>query len=258
MARTVADAAAMLDVLAGHDPLDPCSSDRRCGGYSAGLSTDGLAGKRVGVPTNYYFDLIDPEVETLVRAAISRLELQGATVVDVRLPDLEEMVGVRVALGAEGLAFADPFLRTVPEQFSDELRRTMLALYFVPARDLARANRVRRLLQQRFAATFAQVDLLATPSTCVAAFPIEAPTVRSRDRRSGHDVEVPASRSLIRATWPTNLTGNPAVSVPAGFSADGLPVGLQLTARPFEEALLLSAAYAFEQATTWSTRRPPV
>jgi aspartyl-tRNA(Asn)/glutamyl-tRNA(Gln) amidotransferase subunit A len=256
MARTVADAAVMLDVLAGHDPLDPCSADRRSGNYSAGLSPEGLAGKRVGVPTSYYFDLIDREVETLVRAAVSRLEQLGATVVDVRMPDLEAMVGARVALGAEGLAFADPFLRTVPEQFSDELRRTMMALYFVPARDLARASRVRRLLQERFAATFEEVDLLATPSTCVAAFPVEAPTVGSWDRRNGQDVEVPSSRSLIRATWPTNLTGNPAVSVPAGFTAAGLPVGLQLTARPFEEALLLSAAYAFEQTTTWSARHP--
>ena len=256
--RTVRDAAAMLDVVAGYDARDPLSIDRPPAGYVAALEGEGLDGKRVGVPANFYFDLIDPEVETLVRAAIGQLESLGADLVEVRVPDLDQMVAVRVALGAEGLAFADPYLRTVPDQFSDHLRRTLLALYFVPARDLARGNRVRRLMHEQFAAIFREVDLLATPSTCVAAFPITARTVGSLDRRTGDTVDVPADRSLIRATWPSNLTGLPALSVPAGFTEAGLPVGLQLTGRAFSETSLLAAAYAFEQATKWFNRRPPL
>ncbi len=169
---------------------------------------------------------------------------------------LDAMVAARVALGGEGLAFADRYLRTAPDTFSDELRHTLLALYFVPARDLARANRVRRLLQEKFNRVFADVDLLAMPTTCNAAFPIAAETVRLRDNRTGDTLDIPSSRSLIRATWPTNLTGAPAVSVPPGFTADGRPVGLQLTAAPFEDRALLAAAYAFEQATRLHARRP--
>lgn len=251
MARTVADVAAMLDVIAGHDPRDPLSLDRRAGDYTAALQGEDLRGLRVGVPANFYFDVIDPDVEAIVRTAIDQLERFGATLIETRLPDMEAMVGVRVALGAEGLAFADPYLKAAPEQFSDELRRTLLALYFVSARDLARGNRVRRLLTNELAAVFNDVDVLASPTTSTAAFPVTAKTVTFRDNRTGGDVDVPAGRSLIRSTWPTNLTGQPAISVPAGFTAAGLPVGLQLTAAAFDEATLLRTAYAYEQATGW-------
>ena len=255
MARTVRDIALLLDTMAGADPHDPLSLHRPATTYSAALD-GGVAGLRVGVPANYYFDVIDPDVEDVVRAAITGLERLGATVVEVTMPDLDAMVGARVALGAEGLAFADPYLRSAPQDFSDELRRTLLALYFVPARDLARANRIRRLLVEGFAQVFAAVDLLVTPTTCTAAFPISAASITLRDNRTQQEVQIPTSRSLIRTTWPTNLTGAPAISVPAGFTPDGRPVGLQLTARPFQEATLLTAAHAFEQATRWFARQP--
>jgi aspartyl-tRNA(Asn)/glutamyl-tRNA(Gln) amidotransferase subunit A len=104
----------------------------------------------------------------------------------------------------------------------------------------------------RFAELFRRVDLLATPTTCVAAFPIEASTVAVRDARTGRDVHVAAAAILLRLTSPANLVGVPAISVPAGLTSDGLPFGLQLHARPFEEGLLLSAAHAYEQARATS------
>ena len=255
MARTVSDVALMLDAMAGHDPHDPLSVDRGPDSFSDTLEA-GLSGVRVGVPADYYFDVIDPDVEDVVRAGIAELERLGAILVEVQVPDLDSMVAARVALGAEGLAFADAYLKRVPQEFSDELRHTLLALYFVSARDLARGNRVRRLLVEQFAQVFTQVDLLATPATCTAAFPITAPTVTLRDNRTHEAVEVPTSRSLIRTTWPANLTGAPAISVPAGFTSDGRPVGLQLVGRPFQDAALLNAAYAYEQATRWFSHRP--
>jgi aspartyl-tRNA(Asn)/glutamyl-tRNA(Gln) amidotransferase subunit A len=255
MTRTVADSALMLEAMAGYDPRDPFSLDRPVPDYRAALGRD-LRGVRVGVPSNYYFDLIDPAVDTGVRVAIGELAGLGAELVDVTIPDLETMMQARWGLGGEALAFVTPYLRTRSKQFSPELRERLLAAHFLLAGDYARANRVRRLLMERFAATFREVDLLAVPATIVPAFPITAQAVTVPDTRTGADVTLPASLVLLRTTSTANMTGLPAISVPAGFTPAGLPIGLMLIARPFEEALLLAAAHAYEQATPWHTRRP--
>ncbi len=255
MTRTVADAALMLEAMAGYDPQDPFSVDRPVPAYRAALGRD-LRGVRVGVPTNYYFDLVDPEVEAGVRAAIRELAGLGAELVEVTIPDLEAMMQARAGLGGEGLAFVTPYLRSRPEQFSPELRLRLLAAHFILARDYARANRVRRLLMERFAATLRTVDLLAAPATIIPAYPISADRVTVRDNRTGQDVALDTTHVLIRNTSTGNLTGLPSISVPAGFTARGLPFGLMLTGRPFEEELVLAAAHAYEQATPWHTRRP--
>jgi aspartyl-tRNA(Asn)/glutamyl-tRNA(Gln) amidotransferase subunit A len=255
MTRTVADAALMLEAIAGYDPHDPFSIDRPVPAYRAALGRD-LTGLRVGVPTNYYFDLIDPEVEAGVRTAIGTLAGLGAELVEVTIPDLEAMMQARWGLSGEGLAFVTPYLRSRPEQFSEELRTRLLTAHFVLARDYARANRVRRLLMERFAAVFRTVDLLAAPATIIPAYPISDDHVTVRDNRTGQDVQIGTANVLIRNTATHNMSGLPSISVPAGFTARGLPFGLMLTARPFEEELLLAAAHTYEQATPWHTRRP--
>jgi aspartyl-tRNA(Asn)/glutamyl-tRNA(Gln) amidotransferase subunit A len=255
LTRTVADTALMLEVIAGYDPADPFSHDRPVPDYRAALGR-GLRGVRVGVPTNYFFDLCDPAVADGVRTAIAALADLGATVVDVTIPDLEAMMHVRGGLAGEALAFVDGPLRAHPEQISPEIRARLYAAYLVSAGDYARANRVRRLLMDRFAATFREVDLLAAPATVVPAFPIGGANVPLRDYRTGQDGEQPWTTALIRNTAPGNLTGLPSISVPAGFTAAGLPFGLLLTARPYAEELLLAAAHAYEQATNWHTRAP--
>ncbi len=256
MTRTVADAALILQVMAGYDPACATAADRPVPDYRAAFRAD-LSGLKVGVPTNYYFDLIDPEVESGVRSAIRVLEELGATVVPVEIPQLEEMMQARIALGAEGLALHDPWLRAHPEQYSDELRRRLLANYFIPGRDLARANRVRRLVKERFAAIFTQVDLMATPTTPVTTFPLDAPTVPVLDKRTGETKHLPSMMLTLRLTSPGNFSGLPMVNVPGGFTAAGFPIGFQLIARPFDEATLLGAAYAYEQATSWNLHTPP-
>jgi aspartyl-tRNA(Asn)/glutamyl-tRNA(Gln) amidotransferase subunit A len=257
MTRTVADTALMLEAMAGHDPLDAASIDRPVPSYLASLE-EGIAGLRLGVPASFFFDLLDPEVERGTRAAILLLEQLGATVVEVKLPDLEAMMAARIAMAAEGLAALDPDLKARPEQFGEDLRRQLYALYLIPARDLARSNRVRRLIQDLFRQVFEQVELLATPATVVPAFPITAATVTLRDHRTGQDVSVSSQSILSRSTAPFNLTGLPAVSVPAGFTAAGLPFGLQLVGPAFEDARVLRAAYAYEQATRWHERTPDI
>jgi len=255
MTRTVADAALMLDAMAGYDAQDPFSRDHPVSAYREALGR-GLKGVRIGVPTNYFFDLVDPEVEVGVRAAIRELGSLGADLVEVTIPDLEEMMQARVGLGGEGLAFVTPYLRSRGEQFSEDLRMRLLSAHFVLARDYARANRVRRLLMERFAAVFRTVDLLASPTTMVPAYPIGAPTLVVHDNRTGEDVTIGTAQSLIRCTATANMTGLPSISVPAGFTARGLPIGLMLTGRPFEEDLVLAGAHAYEQATPWHTQRP--
>ena len=256
MARTVADAALLLETIAGHDPACPASADRPVPAYRAALRED-LSGARVGVPVNYFFDLVDPEVEEGIRAAIRVLEELGAATQFVVIPDLEDLMAARTALSAEGLALHDPWLRAHPELYGDELRHRLLANYFIPARDLARANRVRRIIKERFATVFQQVDLIATPATPIVSFPLDATTAAVRVSKTGEIVERPTSVLMMRLTAPGNVSGLPAITAPGGFTQAGLPIGFQLYARPFEEELLLGAAHAYEQATRWYTRVPP-
>lgn len=256
MARTVADAALLLEAIAGYDPSCPTTQDRPVPPYRT-LLRETLTGVRVGVPTNYYFDLVEPAVEAGVRSAIRVLEELGATTIPIEIPDLEELMAARIALSAEGLALHDPWLRAHPEQYGAELRRRLLANYFIPSRDLARAYRVRRLLKERFAAVFEQIDLLAAPTTPITTFPLDATEAPVRDNRTGETVLRPVAVLMMRLTSPGNVSGLPAISVPGGFTSTGFPIGFQMLARPFEEELLLGAAHAFEQATGWFARKPP-
>lgn len=254
--RTVADVALTLEAMAGYDPLDPTSANRPVPSFRAALRTR-LADVRVGVPTNFFFDLLHPEVELGVRNAVSVLEQLGATIVPITIPDLEEAMAARVPLSAEGLAFHDPYVRQHGELYSDPLRRQLLANYFIPGRDLARANRVRRLVKERFQAAFQEVDLLATPACVTPALALTDQSITVKNFRTGALEEGPVARIMVRMTAMFNSTGLPAISTPAGFTAAGLPIGLQLIGRPFEDTLVLGAAHAYEQATSWHTVKPP-
>jgi Asp-tRNA(Asn)/Glu-tRNA(Gln) amidotransferase A subunit family amidase len=248
--------ALILETMAGYDPDDPTTADRPVPSYLNALRTR-LVDVTVGVPTSYFFDLLDPEVEAATRTAIGVLEQLGATVVPVEIPDLEAMMAARTALSAEGLAFHDPHLRAHPELYGDELRRRLLANYFIPARDLARAHRARRVLKERFATAFEQVDLIATPGFAIPAAQLTDDTVTVKDFRTGEMVTGNFMWPVIRMTALFNMTGLPAINVPSGFTSAGLPTSLQLIARPFEEELLLGAAHAYEQVNQWYVCKPP-
>jgi len=254
--RTVSDVALILEAMAGHDPADPTTATQPVPSYLDALRTR-LVDVTIGVPTNFFFDLLDPEVESATRTAIDVLADLGATIVPITIPDLEDFLAARVGLSAEGLALHDPYLRAHADQFGEELRRRLLAAYFIPGRDLARAHRARRLLKERFAAVFQEVDLLATPGFPMPALSLDDQAVVLKDFRTGEMVEAPAMMTTIRMTALFNMTGLPAVNVPSGFSSAGLPTSLQLIGRPFDEALVLGAAHAYEQVNRWYTRTPP-
>lgn len=229
IARTVEDAAAVLDAV---------SAQRRL--------AKGAAGLRVGVPEAFFFDLIQPEVEPVLRATLRSLEEAGARVVTVRLdaPEaIEAATGAGFTIcGAESAAWHRPWLDTKPDLYQPDVRRYLEAGRHIAAIDYLDAQRWRSVISATFASALGSVDVLATP-----AQPHVAPRVGEDVVDYGPGGTCDRDPAGIRCLCPVSLAGLPAVSVPVGFAA-GLPVGLQLVGRRFGEAVLLRAARAVEDA----------
>jgi len=242
MARTVADAAAMLQAVAGYDRSDPATVDLPVDDYAAAL-TGGVEGLTIGVPTNYYFDGTDPEVESAVRAAVDRLAGLGATVREVEIPLPEAYMPAEYAIFlAEASAYHQQRLRTKGELIQPDVRLLLEVGELVYATDYIKALRARTLMQNGWRDMFAQgLDLLAAPT-----LPHVAAKVGQQQFELGEPE--PVINAYVRTSAPGNLTGLPAMSVPCGFSSAGLPIGLQLIGRPFDERTVLQAAAAFESA----------
>jgi aspartyl-tRNA(Asn)/glutamyl-tRNA(Gln) amidotransferase subunit A len=268
LVRDVRDAALLLHVIAGVDPHDATSVDEAVPDYAA-LLAGGVKGLKLGVPREYFGEGLDPEVEAGVRAAIARLRDLGATVEDVSLPNtdyglavyyivapaeassnLARYDGVKYGLrAAGGKDLIDMESRTRAAGLGAEVkRRIMLGTYALSAgyydAYYGRAQKVRTLVRRDFDAAFAHVDLLVAPTTPSVAF------------KHGEKADPLAMYLNDVFTVPGSLAGLPALSMRCGFNAAGLPIGLQLIGRPFDEARLLRCAYAYEQATDWLSRRP--
>ena len=251
MARTVEDCAAALQVLAGYDPRDPASAQEPVPDYMDSLSED-LTGLKVGVPREYFEVPVDAEVEKLVRAALKTLEDLGAQVVEVAWPMYHRSADIsKIILYAEAAAYHRELLLRRGEEYDPSVRWRFESGLFISGPDYLRALRHRREYTESTRELFQQVDLLAGPMEPVVAPLIEEESIQVNGESVG---VIPA---LTQYTRPFNLTGYPALTVPCGFS-DGLPVGLQLAARPFDEATALRAGYAYQQATEWHKRRPPL
>jgi aspartyl-tRNA(Asn)/glutamyl-tRNA(Gln) amidotransferase subunit A len=260
LARTVADAALLLSLMAGPDERDPTTPPAVPAGDYVGAAGQGAAapdlrGLRLGVPADHYFAPLDPGVEHAVRQAVEHLAGLGAEVRPVHLPDHDLLLVGLGGLGGEGLVYHGRWLRTRLQDYSEDVQVRLLAGQFVLASDYAKALRARRLLRERYDAALRDVDLLVAPTT-----PIPAPTIdeaqAGRVPLGGQTVEPGV---LARNTRPANLTGLPAIRVPCGFVPAGgsrLPVGLMLVGRPFEEPRLLHAAAAYEATTAWHREAP--
>jgi aspartyl-tRNA(Asn)/glutamyl-tRNA(Gln) amidotransferase subunit A len=242
MARTVEDCAYLLQALAGHDPADPASSREPVGDYVTPLGR-GIRGLRVGVPREYFFEGIDPEVEKAFEQALATLRQLGATVEDVEIPSIQAAAANMVILLAEAFAYHERDLREHPERFGELLRERMLAGGLITATEYVQAQRLRARLQADMAAVLRRADVLATPTS-----PKPAPTFATV-----YDPEYGSPRGN---TGAFNMTGLPALAVPCGFTASGLPISLQLAGRPFDEATVLRVGHTYEQATEWHKRHP--
>jgi aspartyl-tRNA(Asn)/glutamyl-tRNA(Gln) amidotransferase subunit A len=249
--KDVTDAAMMLNVLAGADSRDPTSIPSAPTDYTADLGR-GVAGLRIGVPQNFFFDRAIPPVRDAVHRAIEVLVSLGATTREVQMPSLAYMHLITPAQVGESRAFLLPFALRGPQSFTDQSiwERTIVG-EFTRTADMAKAARLRSLIRQEFLAAMEQVDLLAMPTTVSPAFPIDY-----QNALPAAFTEANLGTTLL--TFPFNMVGTPAISVPCGFAPDGLPIGLMLAGRHWEDALVLRAAYAYEQAGTGGYTVPPI
>ena len=252
MVRTVEDAAIAMNVIAGHDPADQATSTREVPDYTAALAGS-VAGLRIGVVREYFEAPLDSEVETAVRAAIAQLSEMGATVTEVSLPMFADAQAISgTLLMSEAAAYHRDLLAKDGDKLTPSVRLRLEAGLFVTAADYLKAQQARARFNYEMSQLFNDVDLLAGPSEPITAPPILASEVAIGERTVG------TVGALTQYTRPYNISGTPAISVPCGFSLADMPIGLQLAGRPFDEATVLRAAHAFEQATDWHSRRPPV
>ena len=242
MTRTVEDNAILLSAIAGHDPEDPYSVRRDPEDFARALRR-GVRGGTVGVPSGFYFEGLDGEVAERVAEAIGVFGGLGAQVRPVAVPLLRETLDAqRLVLAAEAYAVHAQRLRTDPERFDEEVRERVAAGEAPRAHEYAVAQRRKLASFRAFGRALETVDVLVAPTV-----PIPATGIGEREVRIGGREE-PIRAALNRLTGPTNLNGLPSLSVPCGRTASGLPVGLQLIGRPFDEATLYRYAHAFEEA----------
>jgi aspartyl-tRNA(Asn)/glutamyl-tRNA(Gln) amidotransferase subunit A len=257
ISRTVEDCALTLQAIAGHDPHDPYTTQDAVPDYRAGLH-GGIKGLRIGVIKEALeADFLHPQVKDAVRQAIVALGGLGATITEVSIPLLPTAAAVtRAILAVESASLHHDWIRTRLREYDHNVQLDFLTGAILPAQLYYKAQQVRELTRRQVFVALQQADVLALPgSSEPAALLPTAPGIQSkaeaRQRMAGR-------RSF---TGVFNLANVPALCVPCGFAAvDGkdLPIGLQLAGKPFDDGLLLKVAYAYEQSTTWHTRRPPV
>lgn len=271
MTKDVRDAAILLNVIAGHDPCDSTSVDLPVADYTAPLGRE-ITGLRIGIPDEYFIEGMDAEVETAVREAISVLESLGAKAERLSLPHTEYAVAtyylVATAEASSNLARYDGVkyglrareARDLFAMYTDSRRngfgpevkrRIMLGTYGLSAgyydAYYLKALKVRTLIRKDFEEAFKRCDVILTSTAPTPAF------------RIGEKTDDPLTMYLSDIfTISANLAGIPGISLPCGFTQVGLPVGLQLLGRPFDEATVLQVGFAYEQATEWHRRKPPL
>jgi aspartyl-tRNA(Asn)/glutamyl-tRNA(Gln) amidotransferase subunit A len=245
MARTVEDCALLLQAIAGYDAKDPASADRPVPDYAAGLNA-GVQGLKLGVPRSWFDEGEGTEPETLAafEAALVTLKGLGAELVEV---DGEPFINARTAnmliLIAEAYTYHEKDLQKRREDYGAGVRERVLEGAFISAADYINAQRARSVITEQVRTILRDVDAIVSPSAPRPAQTFEEFDPAAANRRPSY-------------TNPYNLAGLPAISVPCGFSSGGLPLGLQIAGRAFDEATVLRIAAAYEQATDWHTRHP--
>jgi aspartyl-tRNA(Asn)/glutamyl-tRNA(Gln) amidotransferase subunit A len=270
LTKNVKDAAILMNVISGHDPLDSTSAPLPVPDHTAALGQN-VRGIKLGVPKEYFIAGIEKEVESSVREAIRKLEDLGAIPVEISLPhsgyaiatyyilatseassNLARYDGVKYGCRAEGKDLMAMYMNTRAKGFGAEIkRRIMLGTYALSSgyyeAYYKKAQQVRTLIKQDFEKAFQKVDVIVTPTSPSVAFKV--------GEKSADPLQMYLSDIF---TISVNLAGVPGISIPCGFTAENLPVGLQLIGRHFDEELLLKVSYAYEQATEWHKRKPNV
>ena len=250
ISRTVEDAAITLGAIAGRDPKDPYTWDVPVPDYRGALGGD-LSGMRVGVIHELlYSDIVEPEVRNGVLAAGAVMEELGATVEDIAMPITAHCGTLGTALiNTESAAVYREWTRDRLREFSRSNRTVLLSGSVMPAQAYYKVQKLREMLRQEVLSALADHDVLILPTAKRCAPPVnENPVLTSK--------EMVRDLALVM-TRPFNLAGTPAISINCGFNSHGLPIGLQIGGRPFDETTVLKVAHAYEQRTPWHTMRPP-
>jgi len=247
LGRRVCDTALLFQEVAGHDPRDSYSSRRKVPNIIDGLS-ENIRGLRAGVLTGAFFESeLDPQIGEVFERAVQTLGTMGVKTkaVTFDLADASYAAGTIITI-AEAASTQDEVIRTRPEEFGADIRKQLQTAEFISARQYLRALRIRFLVQQELEGLLREVDVLLTPSSPALPTRSDGKTTLERLAR------------FARNTRPFSVPGLPALSVPAGFSAEGLPIGLQIIGRPFDEKTILHVGHAYERASPWHTRTPPL
>jgi aspartyl-tRNA(Asn)/glutamyl-tRNA(Gln) amidotransferase subunit A len=249
LTRSVRDAAISLQAIAGFDPRDETSSNEPVGNYlpEAGCSIREL---RIGLPQNFYLERLDPDVDVAVRHMAAVAESLGARIIPVRVPDIGALNAVgRVILLAEASAVMEKYVSN-RDQFGSDVLALLDQGRLLAATDYVNAQRLRRMMQREFAQLWSRIDCLFAPTT-----PMAAPRIGEKTATLGdftEDVRL-ASTRLVRGI---NVLGLPAISLPCGFDRRGLPLGLQIIGKPFDEMTIFQVAAALEDVTDYHKQAP--
>ena len=249
MTRTTQDCALMMNTLVGSDLRDPASSNEPVPDFTVGLN-EGVAGLKIGVPQDYFFDdFVDAEIKKSVRTAISLLSDSGAEIVELPMPWVSQ--GRAINLGVilpEAVSIHEKMLAEHAELYTPAVRSRIQSGFNVSAIDYVRAKRAREWFNRQIANSMRQVDVLVTPTV-----PIATPTIEECMPSRGN----PGGGSeLPMFTGVFDVTGQPSHSIPCGFTSNEMPVGMMITGHPFDESTVLRVGYAYEHLTDWHQRQP--
>ncbi|UYN93779.1 MAG: amidase [Enhydrobacter sp.] len=253
LTRTVRDNARMLAVVAGHDPRDATTSERAVPDYEAALAA-GVAGLRIGFTLPHALVPVDERIGGTVSAAADVLGGLGARIAPATIPDFTALYrAAEVIVKCEAAAMHGPWMKATPGSYANQVRTRMEAGLFIPATDYIDALRLRAHFVAEFLATaMADVDAVLLPS-----IPFPLPTIEETDvETKGGPATLAMVARFTGLTRPFNTLGLPALSVPCGFDGNGVPIGLQLVARPFDEATCYRIGHAFQEATEHHLRVP--
>ena len=249
MAHSAEDAAIALNVLAGHDAEDPASARCERVDYTEGIR-GGVRGMRIAVPKEYVWDFMDPQVEAAFRKAMAVFEELGASVDEISLPELEWVPPIAIGItSAEAASLYGALAREQGDRLDQAIRRRIESGMFISAETYMQSLRARVLFTRRMSQAMRGFDLMATPTVATPAPVQDAETMEIGGTRTN------VREALLRATRIFNISRQPAVAVPCGFSDEGLPLSFQIAAPAFEDARVLRVAYAYQETTDWHQRR---
>ncbi len=244
LSRCVLDAAYLFEAIADPDPANPIQAVANI--------RKGVKSFRIGLPRQYFFDHIQPDVRRAVLAAAAVFEELGVEIAEVNLKGMGETATLAAEItGDEAIAYHEKWLERKPQEYGKDVRSRLELSKKSSAAVYIRAKQEMYAYRERLAQVLESIHLILAP-----AIPVVAPGIDQKEVRIGKSYE-DTRQAMLRLTRPANLSGLPAISIPCGFSLEGLPIGLQLLGRHFDEATLLRAAYAYEQATPWHCHFPP-